>query len=446
MNILNYFKDRNSKAKLNINQNIEIPDNFVFNDEFQEVYNTMENSNGNMLITGKAGTGKSTLLTYFRLHSKKKIAVVAPTGIAAVNVSGVTIHSFFHFPPNFIRKETIRRSREQGVYNKIDTLIIDEISMVRADLMDGIDYALRINRDRMDLPFGGVQIIVFGDLFQLPPVIEHELRELFHKKYRTPFFFSADIFKECSFVYRELTAVYRQTDTQFIELLNSIRSCNITDCELRHLNSRYNANISYNDENGIVLTSTNSAAIKLNNDRLNQLSGKEYIYEAHIVGGYSSKMCPTEVKLRLKKHAKVILIRNDPMKRWVNGTIAEIADLSTDKISIKIENRIYEVSEEKWSNIKYVYNETEDRIDEEELGSFTQYPIKLAWAVTIHKSQGQTFDKAIIDLGSGAFASGQLYVALSRCKTLEGIALSKPVIYSDIIFDENIHNFVKSLR
>ncbi|MBF0494429.1 MAG: AAA family ATPase [Candidatus Omnitrophica bacterium] len=406
----------------------------------------MEDTRNHVYVTGKAGTGKSTLLKYFKEHTKKKVIVLAPTGVAAVNISGQTIHSFFGFPPKYIDPRGVHRSRNKNLIEKLDAVIIDEVSMVRADLMDGIDYALRINRDEMGEAFGGVQMIFFGDLFQLSPVVDRDSRDILAGKYENPYFFSSDIFKNLPMKHFELKKIYRQSDANFVGMLNRFRNNDYTEDDISFLNERVDRNGADKGDGTIVLTATNSAANEINHKRLSGLFSKKYEYKAVVTGEFDEKSYPTEALLGLKEGAQVMLIRNDPGKRWVNGTIAEVRDLADNRIEICIEGVKHEVSPVSWKKIRYTYNKATDRVEEEEIGTFTQYPIKLAWAITIHKSQGQTFDKVVIELGRGAFAHGQVYVALSRCTKLEGITLKRPVIPSDIIFDEDIYSFIHSFE
>ncbi|MFA6143156.1 MAG: DEAD/DEAH box helicase [Candidatus Omnitrophota bacterium] len=417
-----------------------LPTHLDINDEFESAFGLMENTNECLFITGKAGTGKSTLLKYFKANTGKKIVVLAPTGVAAVNIGGQTIHSFLRLPPKIIQKDTIKRLKDRSLFENLDMVIIDEVSMVRADLMDGIDYALRLNRGRMKAPFGGVQMVFFGDLFQLSPVVENEARELLQERYSTPYFFSAKVFNDRSIRSIELSTIYRQKDSSFMELLNRIRNKEYTKEDLDTLNARVQKDtaIPKKDET-VILTTTNSLANAINQDRLSKLPGKEITYEATASGKFEESAYPTNTSLKLKKGAQVILIRNDPAKQWVNGTLAKVIALSSDSIVVDIDGRVCDVPIVKWQKIEYSYNEDEDKIEDEVVGDFAQYPIKLAWAITIHKSQGQTFDKVVIDLGYGAFTHGQLYVALSRCTCLDGIRLKRPVTPNDIIFDRRIY-------
>lgn len=412
-------------------------------EDFMKVFRYLEDSKDHVFITGKAGTGKSTLLRYFQTKTKKKVVVVAPTGIAAINVAGQTIHSFFKFPHHLIEKKDIRRLRDldQKLVAKLDTVIIDEVSMVRADLLDGIDYALRVNRDKPQTPFGGVQMVFFGDLFQLPPVVDQEMGEVFGARYANPYFFEAKILSQVQFRHLELKKIYRQSEPEFIALLNKIRNDECQEADLEWLNGRLKTGAEDKQDHSVTLTPTNAAATRINELKLAQLPSKEYSYEAKVSGDFDNKKIIAEYILKIKKGAQVIMIKNDRDKRWVNGTLAIIHDLGNDSIRVDIDGSICDVQREKWEKIKYVYNEEEDSIEKQVVGTFEQYPIKLAWALTIHKSQGQTFDSVNIDLGNGAFAHGQLYVALSRCRTFGGITLKRPVIFSDIIFDKRIMQY-----
>jgi len=419
----------------------QLPAYLDINDEFKSAFKLMEYTKECLFITGKAGTGKSTLLKYFKANTGKKIVVLAPTGVAAINVGGQTVHSFFRLPPKIIQKDAIKRLRDKSLFENLDMVIIDEVSMVRADLMDGIDYALRINRGKMKIPFGGVQMVFFGDLFQLSPVVENEARQLLEELYATPYFFSAKVFENCHLKSIELSTIYRQKDSSFMELLNRVRNKEHTEEDLSVLNKRVQKNtvISKKDAT-VILTTTNKLANAINQDRLLRLPGKEVTYNAVATGRFDESAYPTDTALKLKKGAQVILLRNDPNKQWVNGTLAKVVALSDHSIVVDINGRECDVPVVKWQKIEYSYNEDEDKIEDEVVGAFEQYPIKLAWAITIHKSQGQTFDEVIIDLGYGAFTHGQLYVALSRCTCLDGIRLKRPVMPSDIIFDERIYN------
>ncbi len=420
----------------------ELPEDLDINDEFKSAFGLMENTKECLFITGKAGTGKSTLLKYFKANTGKNIVVLAPTGVAAINVGGQTIHSFFRLPPKIIRKDTIKRLRDRSLTENLDMVIIDEVSMVRSDVMDGIDYALRLNRGRLKVPFGGVQMVFFGDLFQLSPVVEDEAKALMEELYSSPYFFSANVFDDCNIRSIELSTIYRQKDSSFMELLNRVRNKEYTKDDLDKLNKRVQKDAALpKRDTTVILTTTNNLANMINQERLARLPGREIAFKAMASGKFDESAYPTGASLKLKKGAQVMLIKNDPAKQWVNGTLAKVIALSDDSIVVDIDGRTCDVPVVKWHKIEYTYNEDEDKIEDEIVGSFAQYPIKLAWAITIHKSQGQTFDKVIIDLGRGAFTHGQLYVALSRCTRLDGIRFKRPVTHSDVIFDQRIYEF-----
>ena len=424
---------------------IKLPDNLVITEEFNRAFDMMENTKKSAYITGKAGTGKSTLLTYFRKRTKKNVIVLSPSGIAAINVEGSTIHSFFRFAPQLIKKETIKRDlNRHDLFNKLEMVIIDEISMVRADLLDAIDYSLRLNR-KSNSPFGGIQMIFFGDLYQLPPVVaDKELSTYFEEHFGGPYFFNAKVFDEISFDYIELQTIFRQTDNEFKSILNSIRENKVTNKELLLLNERYNPTHTYDSHDvKLTLSTTNKIAEEINQERMNSLISKEYFYSASISGRFEKNSYPTESLLVLKEGAQIMMLKNDSQKKWVNGSLGTIKHLLENEVSVNINGSTYIIEKTTWEIIEYQYNKEEEKIDAIVTGSFTQYPIKLAWAITIHKSQGQTFDKVVIDLGNGAFAHGQTYVALSRCTTLEGITLRTRIQLQDIIVDPKVAKFIR---
>ena len=393
----------------------------------------MENTSKNVLITGKAGTGKSTLLDYFRNNTKKNVVVLAPTGVAAVNVRGQTIHSFFRFGPD-ITVDKVEKIVEEfpNIYTEVDAIIIDEISMVRADLLDAIDKFLRINTSKRrpkKKPFGGKQMIFFGDLYQLPPVTTKREKSVIDQLYDSPYFFSANVMKRVNLEIVELTEVFRQKDAKFIELLDAIRHGENSPEILEKLNERYIPDFKPPEgEFYIYLTSTNKRAREINEKKLKELSGDLYEIRGKISGEFDMNSLPTDVNLKLKIGAQVMLLNNDSLGRWINGTIGEVLDIDLEEktIIVKLETGdIVDVKPFEWKLFEYVLDG--DRVDTIEVGSFLQFPIKLAWAITIHKSQGKTFDKVIIDLSGGIFSPGQLYVALSRCTSFEGIVLLQPV-------------------
>ncbi len=422
------------------------------NDDFKYALDALEKTGQSLFITGKAGTGKSTLLQLFRNTTKKKVAVLAPTGVAALNVQGQTIHSFFKFPPRIITpSESARRESRKDLlrlYKNLEVLIIDEISMVRADMLDGMDKFLRVNREKYE-PFGGVQVVFFGDLFQLPPVVTRDPVEAsyFVDYYESPYFFSAKIFQEPDFQLDmlELRKVYRQESRHFLRLLEAVRINQIDYDDLEDLNERHEPH--FNEMEGyITLCARNATADRINQRELLQLDTPEFEYQATVKGQFDPGLYPTEAALRLRKGAQVMFVRNDQEERqFVNGTIGKIIQINQDKILVETEEyggkkRNIEVPKIEWEIIRYRATAT-GSIETEVAGSFTQYPLKLAWAITIHKSQGKTFDKVLIDLGGGAFEHGQLYVALSRCRTLEGIVLRQPIRTQDIITDERVVAF-----
>jgi len=423
------------------NYNSLLPDDFVLSEEFESIVEQLENTKDHFYITGKAGSGKSTLLAYFRSITQKNTAVLAPTGVAAIRVKGQTIHSFFGFPPKVIQTRHIKKVRQVELLQNLETLIIDEISMVRADVLDAIDYSLRVHRKKLTQPFGGVQVIVFGDLFQLPPVVNMDESSLLERMYPNgQFFFHSNIFQDAQFKTLELQSIYRQTDDHFIYLLNSVRDGSITNSQIELLNNSLVDNFEM-DEGKIILTTTNARASSINQNYLKQLSSEEFSYRAQATGMFYKELFPTDEVLKLKKGAQVIMIKNDPEKRWVNGSIGTIHDIAEKKIKVKINHKIYEVKKEKWDRIQYSYDDNQQEVLENVTGSFKQYPVRLAWAITIHKSQGQTFEKVIIDMSQGSFAPGQLYVALSRCISLEGIELLRPLKKSDVIVNKHLIGF-----
>jgi len=437
---------RESQKKISTAYVPGIPPDFEMTPELSRALNLVEKSRENLFITGKAGTGKSVLLQYFKEKTKKKIVVVAPTGVAALNVGGSTIHSFFQFPPRLLRREDAleRLPKKRKLFNALDALVIDEISMVRADLMDAIDYSLRTNRNRMHEPFGGLQMILFGDLYQLPPVVRTKVKRYFDNTYVSPFFFSANVFKQVPFSIVELQRVFRQTDPQFIGLLNKIRDDQILPSDLQALNGRCNSEVALKkDELVISLTSTNELASSINQDKLDGLPSRKHYFNGTLTGDFDEKSCPTDRRLSLKEGAQVMMVKNDLGKRWVNGSLGMVQKLSQDTIEVSFGGVSYPIERAIWEEIDYEYNPEKGKIEPIVTGTFRQYPIKLAWAITIHKSQGKTFEKVIIDLGKrGAFAHGQAYVALSRCKSLQGIQLKRPIQLSDIILDKRVVDFL----
>ncbi len=421
---------------------------FHLTDEFKETLDVLEHSYQNVFLTGKAGTGKSTLIQYFRSHSKKSVVVIAPTGISAFNIGGQTIHSFFKFPPHIIDKKAISDRIDTRLYADIDTIVVDEISMVRADVLDGIDLFLRKHGRNKNLPFGGIQVVLVGDLYQLPPVVTNEEIEIFRKLYETPYFFNSNVYKLAGFKIIELTTIFRQTQDHFIEILNQIRTGEIDNETLSPINNRVSQK---NSKDHIILTTTNSVADGINKSKLDAINKPLFTYIATIEGDFlhEDRNLPAPVKLELKKGARVMFVKNDRGGRWINGTLGWISDLSVDKIKVKVSvdgiERKVEVPIEEWENIKYEYDDESQEIKIIIIGKLKQFPLRLAWAVTIHKSQGMTFSKVRVDFTKSPFAHGQTYVALSRCQTLEGLLLTKRIWLNDILIDPEITEFHKTI-
>jgi ATP-dependent exoDNAse (exonuclease V) alpha subunit len=403
-----------------------------------------------LLVLGRAGTGKSTLLRELCNNTRKNYVVLAPTGIAAVNVQGETIHSFFKFKPGILYHEAERLGERyrNGLYDKLQLVVIDEISMVRADLLDCVDVFLRKARNN-DSPFGGVQMVFFGDLYQLEPVVKGDERDVLFSKYNSAYFFSSHVFQLLmqDFIYKrihylELTTVYRQKDEKFIELLDRIRTKRVTDEDLYNLNRQYQEYVDDTMQEYIYITGTNREAEVINDKNLEAVPNEEYTFLGNIEGNFNEKSLPTDDFLKLKQHARVMLLNNDVDHRWINGTLGWITDIKGEDIYVKLDNGTeHIIPKHTWSNYKYSYDLRTGKVKKEEVGSFTQYPLKLAWALTVHKSQGQTFDKVVIWFEGRAFAHGQMYVALSRCRTLEGIILRRPIQHFDIMADEKVNRF-----
>jgi ATP-dependent exoDNAse (exonuclease V) alpha subunit len=416
---------------------------------FEKAMRFMEEGQDHVFITGKAGTGKSTLLRHFRAHTKKNIVILAPTGVAAVNIGGQTIHSFFKFTPS-TTMDTVRRYQgnpAQNIYKKIDALVIDEISMVRADLLDCVDKSMRLNGPDPKLPFGGVQLIFFGDMYQLPPVVPAIEREIFESYYKSPYFFSARVFRDVALEVIELDKIYRQNDPQFIDLLNAIRNDQCTPHNLKTLNARVDRNFRLTpDSPYICLTPRNNSAEQVNELMLAMLNTPKHLFEAQIKGSFGKEYYPAPAVLCLKEGARVMMVNNDANKRWVNGTMANILKVLSagdqTEIVVQLDNgNIHQVKPYTWEVSKFVIEN--NRIGSATMGQFKQFPMILAWATTIHKSQGKTFDKVLLDLGyRGAFSPGQVYVALSRCTSLDGIILTHAVEPRSIWVDQAIAQFI----
>ena len=430
----------------------------IENPELELANKFVHETNRNIFLTGKAGTGKTTFLRNLKIYSPKRMVVVAPTGVAAINAGGVTIHSFFQISFGPIIPERLSGKKNAAhkfnknkikILKSLDLLVIDEISMVRADVLDAIDEMLRSFKNK-DLPFGGVQVLMIGDLQQLAPIVKNEEWSILRNYYETMFFFSSAALRESAPVYVELKHIYRQKNKAFIKILNEIRNNKVSNESINQLNKRYIEGFTPKKEDEyITLTTHNNFANEVNQEQLNDLKTKDHTFKAGTTGEFPEHIYPTDFLLSLKQGAQVMFVKNDskPEKRFFNGKIGTITHFGDTyiKVRCKDDDKTIEVERETWENIRYSINKETNEIEEEVIGTYFQYPLRLAWAITIHKSQGLTFDKAIIDTQS-AFAHGQTYVALSRCKTLEGIVLSRPISSKAIICDSSVSNFNKEVE
>lgn len=419
------------------------------NKELSEAWDFVEHTGTSIFLTEKAGTGKTTFLRTVRAQSSKRMIVVAPTGVAAINAGGVTIHSFFQLPLSpYIPGATIRErfdfsKEKRRIISSLDMLVIDEISMVRADLLDAVDFVLRRYRDRTQ-PFGGLQLLMIGDLQQLTPVIRPDDEETLSKYYDTPYFFGSKALAQISYVTIQLTHVYRQQDEAFITLLNHIRDGHPSAEDLNLLNARCNPAFIPKPEQGYIrLTTHNRLADNYNENELSKLPGKRHVFKAEVQGDFPTTSCPAEEDLQLKEGAQVMFLKNDPSHRFYNGKIGHVVSIDEEGIGVRCtgEKDVINVDKDVWENTKYTINPTTKTIESKVQGTFTQYPLRLAWAITIHKSQGLTFEHAIIDAGL-SFASGQVYVALSRCKSLEGLVLASRIGFSNIFNDSRVASYI----
>lgn len=436
-------------------QNIDLD-----NKEFQDVWKLIRFTRQSVFLTGKAGTGKSTFLKYICANTKKKYVVLAPTGIAAVNAGGVTMHSFFKIPfkpilpddPEFDLRHIKSRMKYSKAFVKLlralDLIIIDEISMVRADVIDFVDKILRTYSGNPREPFGGKQMLFVGDLFQLEPVVTGDMRDVLTRFYPNPFFFSARVFSRIRVVPIELRKVYRQSDSDFVALLDRMRGGHPTDEDICSLNRRLRQHSPKIDDRMVMtLATTRSMVDHINDEHLEALPAAEITYMGEISGDFPENSLPTSRELTLKTGAQVVFIRNDMEKRWVNGTLGKIYLADGEKLIVQLEDgTTHEVEPVIWSNIKYEFDEAHNKVIERELGYFKQFPVKLAWALTIHKSQGLTFNDVIIDIGAGAFSGGQAYVALSRCRSLEGLELASTINKRDVFINPAVVNFSRSFN
>ncbi len=400
-----------------------------------------------IFITGRAGTGKTTLLKYFAQHTAKSVVVLATTGLAAIHVHGQTVHSFFRLKPGNLLDLGALRRLPRKLVDSFDTLIIDEASMLRADLLDAMDHILQIST-HTDEPFGGKQVILFGDLFQLPPVEESHtsgLFDYFQARYASPYFFEAHVLKHLPLEVFELKRIFRQAaDRDYAALLNAIREGHISQPQLDlQLNKQVCTQTPELLENSILLATTNYAAAQRNQSQLAKLPGQEFIYTATADETFT-KTPPADKELHLKKGAKIMMLVNDD--NWVNGDIGTVHNLGEDFIEIELHGTVYEVQPYVWDEVVYEFNPLTQKLAPKVKGFFKQYPLKLAWAITVHKSQGLTFDNIYLDMGRGAFATGQTYVALSRCRTLAGVHLKRPILTSDVQCDARVQQFFETVR
>ena len=437
------------------------------NINFQLAADFIQYTNRSVFLTGKAGTGKTTFLKYIKQHSNKQVAVIAPTGIAAINAGGATIHSFFQLPfspfvpenKGFGKDDSLNdkhsllgrirlNTERRKVIQQLELLIIDEISMVRCDVLDAIDIVLKSVRQRNREPFGGVQVLLIGDMYQLPPVVQDAEWQILSQHYNSPYFFNSRAIEQQPPAYIELNKIYRQADERFIQILNQVRNNEMTEEGLKVLHSRYSPSFIPSKEDGYIhLTTHNYKADSTNTNELGNLKGQLYTFKAILDGDFNEKAFPADEALQLKVGAQVMFIKNDAdkSKRYFNGKIGTIEKIDTDSIFVKCkkETEVIEVKKDIWKNVRYSVNKQTQQVEEEEVGSFTQFPLRLAWSITIHKSQGLTFEKAIIDAGQ-AFAPGQVYVALSRCTTLEGMILMSKISSSSLHTDQRIVHFAKN--
>lgn len=417
---------------------------FKLSQEYIDCLDEIEYSREHLFITGKAGTGKSTLLDLFRRTTSKNVVILAPTGIAALKVHGQTIHSFFKFPPRLILPSDIKYTPSlKRIVNKLEILILDEISMVRADILDGINRILQLHRNNSK-PFGGIRLVAFGDIYQLPPIVSSaEERHFFQNNYTSAYFFASEIWQQLNNMrYINLSKVYRQTDRSFIRLLDEIRMGDIDYDSLTALNE--NVDPDFDQEGYIYLSPRNATMQRINQQKLAELPNEERTYLPTITGEYNPNNMPIDPVLRIKVGAQVIFVKNDPDKEYVNGSLGIVTDLDTNLIRIRLNHDDKEVTigRATWDMIRYRLDpEADAQIKPEVVGTLEAFPVKLAWAMSIHKSQGQTFEKVILDMEGGAFEFGQTYVALSRCTTLEGIVLKKPLRQRDIMVDQRVVDF-----
>jgi len=428
----------------------ELPSDFIETDEFKQIGELISSRYPLIFVTGKAGTGKSTLIEYVRRKCDRGLAVVAPTGVAALNVRGATIHSFFRFPPRIIQDSDLKEVRNRRLYEKLEMLVIDEVSMVRADIVDAIDKFLRINGSDSESPFGGIQIVLVGDLFQLPPVVSDSEKRHVHGKWNSPFFFSSHALASMQMATVELSRIFRQADTESVELLNNVRTGIRLNDTIAALNRRCTKQPS--DRRGLVtLTSTVRRADAINKVELNRLPTVARSYHGTATGKFeiNENRLPSPLHLVLKPGAQVMFTRNDEMKRWVNGSMGVVQSLGDDQVVVETIGpdrcETCSVARVKWEYFRYIYDENTDAVCPEVIGRYTQFPLMPAWAVTIHKSQGKTLDRVHVDLTDRAFAPGQVYVALSRCRSLANLTFERPLSIEDVAWDRRVVEFYKAI-
>lgn len=455
--IFNSRRSPQNNSKALPKKKLGIVDTASLGYEQKQVFDLMENTNKSMFITGRAGTGKSYLLNFFVANSRKNVVVVAPTGVAAINVGGQTIHSFFQIPTKtpISKKDLNPGSSRRELYRALDVVVIDEVSMVRSDIMSAISYVLRISNDN-NLPFGGKQLLMFGDLYQLPPVAKPQVRRYLDDNYGGIFFFNSPAIRQCDLEVHELTHVFRQKDPTFINILNEVREGDITQENLNLLNQRANVPIPTDDdaEGGIaiVIAPTRDAVERTNEAMLDGINDEQmYTYEAHVDGDFRETEFPTQRVLKLKVGAKVMMLKNDydtpsdhpeEKGRWVNGTLGVVSRLSKDAIWVMINGVSHQIGRYTWFKSQYSYDAKSKKLNSRRTAAFTQFPVTLAWAITVHKAQGATYQSVGVDLDKGMFAEGQTYVALSRCVDMNKLYLTRPIDERDILTSDEVKAFM----
>ena len=418
--------------------------------EQQQVFDLMETTNKSVFVTGRAGTGKSYLLNFFIRNTSKNVAVLAPTGVAAINVGGQTIHSFFRLPPvTPIPEDKLRPYANRAqMYACLDAIVIDEVSMINAEIMNAIDQILRF-ATRTNIPFGGKQMLLFGDLYQLPPIANPQVRRYFDDRYGGIFFFNAPGIKSCGIEFREMQHVFRQKDPVFIDILNGVRDGSITDEKLALLNER--ANASADEDMAVIIAPTKDAVSRINEQMLQDIPERMFTYEAEVTGDIKENEFPAPRVLRLKVGARVMMLKNDfdststrpeESRRWANGTLGQVSRLSEDHIWVMINGVSHQIDRVGWNKFQYAYDAKNKKLESRWTASITQFPIMLSWAITIHKAQGATYQSIGIDMANGMFAAGQTYVALSRCVDMNRVYLSRPITHEDILTSNEVKGFL----